>query len=356
MPINPTYLSSQYKKRSFSLGFHVAPWSPYTFSEMPPSNQRSLVAVAPQGDIKQPVVDYIWNFLRLPKREHVDFASGASGLLQLVRSIPINSLGTIYSDGIAWEVATHIGTGEQGELELNSKNLGADRLVKLLVKLIQIQGRRHEQATRNAIMVGVLEAHSQYYSVSFRFSDLHLRLHSYHGEDSRDADRYNYATKKLADKIISSPDPPPRRGWGYRPVQLHQHCHAFASRLYRKGVLADDMLLVQAMREAFEVTNPEANIHLTLVAVWSWLTRRHDHFVSRITRKKTTERGSSVRYSTGELYHALGGLPRLDEARWNFWKSRFLELTDGRYGEAHQLRESAVNMHQFAVPAPVTGP
>ena len=108
--------------------------------------------------------------------------------------------------------------------------------------------------------------------------------------------------------------------------------------------------MVQAMREAFEVVNPEENIHLTLVAVYSWLKRDHDHFVSRISGRRgktTTYTGNSQNYSTGELYHAQGGLWTLDKARWNFWKDRFLELTQGRYKDSHKLRKAAQKMHRF---------
>lgn len=142
----------------------------------------------------------------------------------------------------------------------------------------------------------------------------------------------------------------PQRPWDFTAVQLHVQCHAFASRLYKKRIVTDDMLMVQAMREAFEVVNPEENIHLTLVAVYSWLKRDHDHFVNRISgqhRKRTTYTGNSESYSTGELYHAQGGLWTLDKARWNFWKDRFLELTQGRYKNSHKLRKAAQKMHRF---------
>ncbi|KAK7755006.1 hypothetical protein SLS62_003090 [Diatrype stigma] len=280
---------------------------------MAPSNQRQLLAVAPQGNITKPVVDFLWHLLYRDE-EYFDSGQGAMGLQQMLGNMPQNGLRTICSDGIAWEVAMHIRIDEDGKCELNSNNLQADRLVQVLVEFLQMRSRRQQQETKSALMLGVLEAHN---------------------------------------KIISIPDPPPRHR--LRRVQLHLNCHAFASRLFYNEVLTDDMLLVQAMREAFEVTNPEANIHLTLVAVWSWLARCHNELVRRITTKETTQRGSSARYEVGELYYAQGGRPRLDERRWNFWKARFLTLTDGHYEQTHQLRGCAENMHQFgAGSAPVT--
>lgn len=166
----------------------------------------------------------------------------------------------------------------------------------------------------------------------------------------------HHTQQNSADKIIWMPDRVAEcETWR---AQLHLDCHAFASRLFYEDILTDDMLMVQAMREAFEVKNPEANIHLTLVAVYSWLSRCHDELVCRITTRQTTERGDSARYSTGELYHKLGGRPRLDKTRWDFWKWRFLLLTEEHYGETHPLSESAENMHQFGVPIPgmATGP
>lgn len=127
---------------------------------MSTSDQQPVVPIAPQ----KPVVNYIRRFLRLPESRYVDFETTASTLEEIIDKTPERHIRTFYSDRIVWEIAMNIDNDSYGEKELGWNNWEIDRLVRLLVELIQSirrnQSSHREQVVKNAIMLGVLNAHS----------------------------------------------------------------------------------------------------------------------------------------------------------------------------------------------------